>query len=79
MQERELQDGTLLYDKETGSIYTLNLSASFFLAHCTGDYSLEQIAREFSLAVGIPLEEALRDVNSTTAILQDKGILESEQ
>ncbi len=77
LQRKDLHDGCVLYDREKGSVYALNITSSFYLTYCTGDYTLEQIARESALATGIDTEEALKDVVSTIALFHENGILES--
>ncbi|MGC2062143.1 MAG: PqqD family protein [Thermodesulfovibrionales bacterium] len=74
--QRDLRDGCVLHNQETGIVYTLNSSASFILTFCTGDYSLAQIAVETATAFGLQAEDALRDVISTVRTLLNAGLLD---
>ncbi|MBA4374010.1 MAG: hypothetical protein C0402_14260 [Thermodesulfovibrio sp.] len=74
--QRDLMDGCVLHDRESGLVYTLNSSASFILTFCTGDYPLGQIAVETATAFGLQAEDALRDVISTVRTLLDEGLLD---
>lgn len=76
LQQRDLQDGCMLHDRRTGTVYTLNGSASFILTFCTGDYPLEQIAVETATAFGLQPEDALRDVISIVRTLRNEGLLD---
>lgn len=77
LREQELNDGCVLYDTKGGTVCTLNVAAAFFLAHCNGEYTLEQMAQEFAATVGISREKAMEDAFLTVKLFQEKGLLES--
>lgn len=76
--QNDLQDGCVIYDNKKGSVIALNITSSFYLTYCTGDYTLEQIAAESALVTGLKNEEALKDVVSTIMLFQENGLLETD-
>jgi hypothetical protein len=76
--QSDLQDGCVIYDRDKGSVLALNITSSFYLTYCTGDYTLEQIAVESSLVTGLKTEEALKDIISTIMLFQENGLLEAD-
>lgn len=75
LEQKDLQDGCVLYDAHRGAIYTLNSTASFILTYCNGDNTVEEIARQSALAFGLSPDEATRDVVSMISALQAEELV----
>jgi hypothetical protein len=77
LQRNDLKDGCVIFDKENGSVLALNITSSFYLTYCTGDYTLDQIADDTALVMGIGKEESFKNTASTIMLFQENGLLEA--
>ncbi len=73
--QKDLKDGCVLYDARKCAVYTLNRTASFILTYCNGGSTIEEIARQLTLAFGLAPKEAMRDVVSIISDLQEEELL----
>jgi hypothetical protein len=73
--EREVEDGVLLLDEESGRIHQLNETASFIWRQCKGLDSATEIASSVAQAYSVNGEVAARDVVQMLSKLQDLNLL----
>ncbi|MFO7898697.1 MAG: PqqD family protein [Planctomycetota bacterium] len=75
---RELDDGCALYDPNSETVHSLNLTAGFIWCLMDGSRSLSEIASEISSAAeaGADPETVLSDVRRTAHELARQGLLE---
>ncbi len=73
--QKDLKDGCVLYDANKGAVYTLNRTASFILTYCNGGNTIEEIARQSSLAFGLTPDKAMTDVISMVSALRKEELL----
>lgn len=78
IQQRDLDDGCVLYDREKEMTYALNITASLFWSFLDGKLSLEQVAEEIACIGSIQTGEALEDLCNIVALFQENGLLEHE-
>lgn len=75
LQQADLKDGSVLYDKTRETTYTLNLTASLIWSYLDGGFSLEEIAGEVSSIHGADSDTILKDVIETVRLFQKNGLL----
>jgi len=75
IEQKDLQDGCVLYDAHKGAVYTLNSTAAFILTYCNGDSTIEEIAQQSARAFGLAPEEAMRHVVSMISVLQEEKLV----
>ena len=75
IEQKDLQDGCVLYDVDRDAVYTLNSTASFILTYCNGDSTIEEIAQQSALAFGLKPKEAMRDTISIISFLQEEKLV----
>jgi len=78
LEQRNLADGSVLYDREREMAYTLNITASLIWSYLDGTLSLEQIAEEVALASGGDMDNVLKDVLNTVTYFHGNGLLDRE-
>jgi hypothetical protein len=68
--ERELEDGVLLLDTESGRIHQLNETAGFIWRRCQGAATPAEIASSMAQEYGVDHAVAARDVEELLAKLK---------
>ena len=67
-----IDDGCLLYHSDSGAMLTLNAAAEVVLAHCTGEFSVDEMLTVVQREFGITHEEALKALES----LRTQGVVD---
>jgi hypothetical protein len=75
IQQRDLNDGCVLYDQEREIAYTLNVTASLFWSYLDGNLSLEEIVAEVSSISKASEDAVLKDLCDAVAFFQENGLL----
>ncbi len=75
IQQRDLGDGCVLYDRTQEMAYTLNVTASLFWSYFDGSLSLGEIAAEISSIGKAGKDEVLQDLYAAAAFFRENGLL----
>ena len=75
LQDRDLGDEYLVYDRRAGQIHVLNPTARRILELCDGQRDAKAIAALISDQYEIPYDEALTDVEELLGQLAEKGVV----
>ena len=76
LEQRNLSDGSVLYDRKQERAYTLNITAALIWSYLEGTLSLQQIAEEVALASGGNVDDVLKDVLATVTYFHGNGLLQ---
>ena len=76
LQQSDLDDGCVLYDRTREMTYTLNITASLIWSYLDGTLSLEDIAREVSSIGGPDKDAVLRDIVKTVTFFHGNRLLQ---
>jgi len=76
LQQTDLKDGCVLYDREKEMTYTLNITASLIWSYLDGNLSMEEIAEEI-ISLGSSDKNAIwQDILHTINFLEQNRLLE---
>ena len=71
-------DESLVLDLETGQIHQLNATATWILAQCNGENSIESIAKDFAEYFSLDSEVAMSDVTTVIEQLSQVKVFASD-
>lgn len=60
----DIEEGCLLYHSGSGAMLTLNAGAEVVLAHCTGEFSVDEMLAVVHRDFGIAADEALKALDT---------------
>jgi len=74
---RQLDQEWVVFDPSADRLHALNLTAALVWTHCTGEFSVGEIAAEVGAAFNppVPGENALADVEAVIARFRKEGLL----
>ena len=74
---RQLDDEWVVFDPETERLHVLNITSSLVWAHCTGEYTFDDIVKEVAGAFSDPVdpERVASDVESALSEFSKAGLL----
>ncbi len=76
LKQTELRDGSVLYDQDRQTAYSLNITASLIACYLDGVRSLDEIAEEVSGITGADKAAVLNDISDTVSFFQERALLE---
>ena len=69
-------DESLILDMQSGQIHQLNVTASWILAQCNGENSIESIVKDFAEYFSLDSATASSDVNTTIEQLNQAKVID---